>query len=190
MFDNIINMKHNLNKFKEELNYVLDWLRKEMSMIRTGSATTNLLDSVMVEAYGTKSQINQNASINIEDSKTIRIVPWDKSLIQSIEKAISLADLGVSTSVDGVGIRVIFPNLTTETREKLIKQAKAKLEEAKISSRNERNKIMKEIDEDKKSGELPEDDAKRVKDEVESLVKKSQEAFEELLSKKEQEILI
>lgn len=190
MFGNINNMRHNLNKLKEELNDVAEWLKKEMSTIRTGRATVNLLDSVMVEAYGNKSPINQNATISIEDPKTIRIVPWDKSLIQSIEKGINLADLGVSTSVDGVGIRVIFPNLTTETREKLIKQAKAKLEEAKISTRNERSKIMKEIDEDKKSGELPEDDMKRVKDEVESFIKKNHESLEGLLMKKEQEIMI
>ncbi|MCB9805604.1 ribosome recycling factor [Candidatus Nomurabacteria bacterium] len=183
-------MKHNINDFKRGLSDIEEWLKKEMSGIRTGRATINLLDSVMVESYGTKSPINQNATINIEDPKTIRIVPWDKSLIQAIEKSITVADLGISTSVDGEGLRVIFPNLTTETREKLVKQAKGKMEEAKISTRNERNKIMKEIDEDKKDGGLPEDDMKRAKDEVESLIKKSHDAFEDLLKKKEQEILI
>ena len=169
--------------FKKRTLEIIDWLEKELSKIRTGRATIALLDSVFVNAYGSRMPLNQNASISIEDPKTIRITPWDKGLIQEIEKGISLADLGVSTSVDGVGIRVIFPSLTTETREKLVKQGKVKIEEAKVSIRGERNKIMKEID------ELPEDDAKRRKDEVEKIIKETNEQFDLIAKRKEEEIM-
>lgn len=182
-------MKHNINEFKTQLADIEEWLKKELSGIRTGRATVTLLDSIHVEAYGTKTPLNQSANINIEDPKTIRIAPWDKSLIGEIEKAITKADLGVSTSVDGEGVRVIFPDLTTETREKLVKQAKAKIEEAKVSIRNARNKIMKDIDEDKKEAGLPEDDANRAKENVDSIIKTTQSNFDELLKKKETEIM-
>lgn len=178
-----------IQKFKTQMGEVTEWLKKELSGIRTGRATINLLDSVMFNAYGSKVPLNQNGSIAIEDPKTIKITPWDKSLIQEIEKGITLADLGVSTSVDGAGVRVIFPDLTTETRQKLVKQAKIKIEDAKVSIRSERNKIIKEIEEEKKAGSLPEDDAKRKEEEVDKIVKETQESFEGILKSKEEEIM-
>lgn len=182
-------MAYNFTSFKEKISGITDWLSKELANIRTGQATVMLLDSVLVESYGTRSPINQNASVNIEDAKTIRITPWDKSLVKEIEKAITLADLGVSTVVDGEGVRVIFPALTTESRQRLVKQAKTKVEEAKVSVRNERNKVAKQIEESQKAGELPEDDAKRAKDEMQKIVDESTNIFESKAKVKETEIL-
>lgn len=182
-------MVYDVQQCKAKLQDASEWLRKEFSGIRTGQATTALLDSISVEVYGAKSPINQNATITIEDPKTIRITPWDKSIIQIIEKAIMVADLGVSTSVDGEGLRVIFPNLTTETRQKLVKQAKLKAEEAKVSIRNERNKIMGDIDDAKKAGEKSEDDAKRDKDSVQKFVDEANKQIDEIMKAKEAEIM-
>lgn len=182
-------MAYDLSQFKTKVSGVGDWLKSNLSTIRTGRATITLLDNVMIDSYGTKTRLNQTANVTIEDPKTIRIVPWDKSVLTAIEKGISLADLGVSTSVDGEGVRVIFPSLTTETREKLVKQAKNKIEEAKVSLRNERNKIVKDIDDAKKNDGMPEDDAKRSKEDVDRLIREAQASFEELLAQKEEEIL-
>lgn len=182
-------MAYDFKEFKQKTDEVTDWLKKNLASIRTGRATITLLDSVLVDSYGSKTPLNQTSNLTVEDPKTIRIVPWDKSLITSIEKGITLADLGVSTSVDSEGVRVKFPDLTTETREKLAKQAKVRVEEAKVSLRNERNKVMKDIDEKKRSGGLPEDDAKRAEEELNKIIKEKNDSFDELGKNKEKEIL-
>lgn len=179
----------NTEDFKKKMKGIEDWLIQGLSSIRTGMATVRLLDSVMVDSYGTKTPLNQSANINIEDAKTIRVAPWDKSLMGEIEKGITKADLGVSTSVDEQGVRVIFPSLTTETRERLVKQAKVKIEEAKVSIRNDRNKVMKEVDDKKKSGEFAEDDVKRFKQDIDKIVKETQDGFDAIGKKKEAEIM-
>lgn len=177
-----------INTFKTKLEEVSKWLEKEFSNIRTGRATVTLLDGVMVENYGQKSPINQTASVNVEDPKTIRIVPWDKSLVSVIEKAIGDADLGVSVMSDAEGLRVKFPDLTSETREQLAKQANKKTEEAKITLRNLRGEIIKNFEKAEKDGEISEDELKRKKDEVQKLVDEKGKEFDEKLKAKESEI--
>jgi len=183
-----MSMTTDVNTLKIKLDEVSKWLQKEFSAIRTGRATITLLDDVMVEAYGTRSPINQTASINIEDPKTIRIMPWDKSVIKSIETAIQNADLGVSVMTDADGVRVKFPELTTETRENLVKQANKKTEEAKISVRNERGDVIKSLETSQKNGEISEDELKRKKDEIQKLVDEKNKEFDEKLKAKETEI--
>ena len=182
-------MAYDFKPFKQKIDDITKWLHKELANIRTGRASVAILDSVMVESYGAKSPLNQCASISIEDPKTIRITPWDKALITVIEKGISLADIGVSTSVDEQGVRVIFPSLTTETREKLVKQAKAKIEETKVSIRNERSKIVNDIQDKQKAGAMSEDEAKREKDQMQKIVDETVKSFDEIAKKKEQEIM-
>ncbi|MEA3399011.1 MAG: ribosome-recycling factor, partial [Patescibacteria group bacterium] len=120
---------------KEELEKIENWLKKEYLQIHTGQANPAILDSVSVDSYGTKMPIKNVASISIEDSKTIRISPWDKNQIKDMEKAILEADLGLSIISDGDGVRVIFPMLTTETRQNFVKLLKDKLEDARINVR-------------------------------------------------------
>lgn len=182
-------MAYDFSMFKKQLINIEDWLKKEFSGLRTGRATISLLDTVFVESYGSKMPLNQCASLSVEDPKTIRVSPWDKSLVGPMEKAISLADLGVSTVADGEGLRVIFPALTTETREKLVKVAKNKVEDAKISVRNDRATVIKEIEAAQKSGETPEDDAKREKDNVQKMVDDINIKLDVLFKQKEEEIL-
>lgn len=182
-------MSYDFSDFKKQLTSIEEWLKKEFSGLRTGRATVAILDSVFIEAYGSKMPLNQSASLSVEDARTIRVSPWDKTLVGPMEKAITLADLGVSTVSDGEGLRVIFPVLTTENREKLVKVAKNKMEEAKISVRNDRGDIIKSIETSQKNGELPEDDAKRAKDNVQKMVDDANRNLEELFKQKEQEIL-
>lgn len=181
-------MNTDINAFKQRLEEVGKWLSSEFSSIRTGRATVSLLDDVMVESYGTRSPINQVASISIEDPKSIRILSWDKGLVKSIESAITKADLGVSVMTDMEGVRVKFPDLTSETREQLVKQANKKTEEAKISVRNERGDIVKALEKLEKEGGISEDDLKRKKDEVQKLVEETNKSLDEKLKAKEIEI--
>ncbi|MBP9763462.1 MAG: ribosome recycling factor [Candidatus Pacebacteria bacterium] len=182
-------MSYDFSDFKKQIISIEDWLKKEFSGLRTGRASITLLDTVFIDAYGSKMPLNQSASLSIEDARTIRISPWDKTLVGPIEKAISLSDLGVSTVSDGEGVRAIFPVLTTENREKLVKVAKNKTEDAKVSVRTDRSTVIKEIETAQKAGELPEDDAKRDKETLQKLVDEANKNLESLFVKKEEEIL-
>src|SRR5438552_2254290 len=114
-------MAYNFSNFKTELKKVEEWLLKEYSQIHTGRASPAVLDSAMVSSYGSNMPIKNVAAISIEDPKTLRISPWDKSQVKDIEKAILASNLGLSVATDDMGLRVIFPHLTTETRTSLVK---------------------------------------------------------------------
>ena len=173
------------NNAKEQFKKSITWLEDMYAGIHTGRATPSVLDSVTVESYGAQQPIKNIGSIAIEDAKTLRIVPWDKNHIKDIEKGIMLADLGLSTSIDSDGIRVIFPMLTTENRQKLVKTLKEKLEDARISVRKIREEMLSMLKEDN----LPEDDARRSKDELQKIVDDTNSSLEAVFSKKENEVL-
>lgn len=176
-------MAYNTQNFKMELKNVGEWLSKEYSGVHSGRATPMILDSINVESYGSYMPIKNVASISIEDPKTLRIAPWDKSQIKGIESAISAANLGLSVVSDSDGVRAIFPMLTTENRARLVKILKEKLEEARISVRQER---QVEID---KIGDLPEDDQKRAKDDIQKCVDEANQNLEAIFAKKETEVM-
>lgn len=176
---------YNLDAFKKEATQAQEWLSKEYSQLHTGRANPVLLDGVMVEAYGMMSPLKNVASINIEDPKTLRVAPWDKNQIRDIERALHAANLGFSISPDDAGVRVIIPALTTETREKLVKIAKERLEDARITVRKARESILGQL----KEQALPEDTFIRAKDEVQKLVDAANTALEQLFKKKELEVL-
>lgn len=175
-------------EFDSQLSEVTNWLKKELSSIRTGRATVTLLDSVFVEAYGSKMPLNQTSSISQEDPKTIKVIPFDFKQSPSIEKAINEADLGVSVSNSSTGIRVIFPDLTSERRETLIKLASKKTEEAKTSVRIKRDDFKKTIQDQKKSSEISEDDERRILSRMQEKVTKANDSFESIFANKEDEI--
>jgi ribosome recycling factor len=110
-------MDYDFTAFTQAKEKVIEWINKELAGIRTGRASVNILDGVMVNSYGVKTPLNQTANLSVEDARSIRVNPWDKSIIPEIEKAIANLDLGVSTSADDEGVRVIFPELTTENRQ-------------------------------------------------------------------------
>jgi ribosome recycling factor len=179
---------YDFKEFDQELEEVIVWLTKELSAIRTGRATITLLDSVFVEAYGSKMPLNQVSSISQEDPRTLKITPFDFNQSPEIEKAINNADLGVSVSNSSTGIRVIFPELTSERREILIKQGNKKSEEAKVSVRAKRDEVKKELQDLKKNGSIGEDDERRYEEEMQKKVNETNEKIEEMFKKKEEEI--
>jgi ribosome recycling factor len=182
-------MDYDFTAFTQAKEKVIEWINKELAGIRTGRASVNILDGVMVNSYGVKTPLNQTANLSVEDARSIRVNPWDKSIIPEIEKAIANLDLGVSTSADDEGVRVIFPELTTENREKLVKLAKNKTEEAKVSLRNERSVVIKDIEQGVKDGEMSEDDGKRFKEQLQKMIDDTTKQIEDILSNKEKEIL-
>ena len=183
-------MTYDFSLFKQKTKGTEDWLIKELTGIRTGRATVSFLDAVKVDSYGSTMNLAGVASIVTEDSKTIRVTPWDRSQTQAIEKAITAADLGVSVTVDDKGLRVIFPELTGERRQQLVKIAKQKLEESKVALRRERGDISDDLNKKKKDGEMSEDEVMRSKTEMEKIVKECEAHLEELFAKKEKDILI
>ena len=174
--------------FSKRLTGITEWLTKEYTGIRTGQAAPALLDSVKVESYGAHMPINQVASIGIEDARTLRVSPWDTSMVPAIERAIKDADLGVSTVSDSSGLRVIFPDLTSERRAQLLKLAKAKLEEARVSVRAARDEVMKSLDVKQKAGEISEDDRFTKKESAQKLVDATNTKLEATYTAKESEI--
>lgn len=174
--------------FDERSKEAVEWLGKEFSGIRTGRATPALVDSIQVESYGARVPLNQVSSISVEDARTLRIAPWDAGLVKVIEKALTDANLGVSVASDDRGVRVGFPELTGERRASLIKLARAKLEEARVSVRQARDEAMKELDRKEKAGELGSDETFRAKEELQKHVDAVGAQCNEMLAKKEREI--
>lgn len=177
-----------MNDFETRLEEVSTWLANEYSGIRTGQATPALLDSVKVESYGSLMPVNQVASVGIEDARTLRVAPWDQGLIKTIETAIRDADLGVSVVTDSAGLRVIFPELTGDRRAQLLKLAKGKLEDARVSVRAARDEIMKSLDAQQKEGEISEDEKFSQKEDAQRKVDAANRSLEGLYEKKEAEI--
>lgn len=182
-------MSYDFSKFKSELQGVEEWLKGEFAKIRTGTATPSILDGITVESYGTKMPINQVASITTEGPKTLRVVPWDTSQLKAIEKAVLSSDLGLSVNLDDSGARISFPDLSAERRESLIKLARQKLEDAKVSLRTEREKVWDDLQKKEKDGEVTEDDKFRFKKEMEKIVDEFGKKLEEMVERKEKEIL-
>jgi len=176
-------MSYNTTNFKSELKKIEEWLSKEYMQVQTGRATPMILDSIMVESYGSFGPIKNIASISIEDAKTLRIAPWDKSQIRAIENAIQNANLGLSVLSDGEGVRAIFPMLTTENKTKLVKILKDKLEDARISVRKERQSAIDETE------DMTEDEVKRAKEEIQKYVDEANKNLEAIFDKKEVDLI-
>ncbi|MBI5134148.1 MAG: ribosome recycling factor [Candidatus Taylorbacteria bacterium] len=182
-------MQYNFTKLKTDLSATESWLQKELGAIRTNRANPSILDSVRVEAYGSDMPISGVASMTNEDPRTIRITPWDQALVKSIEKSITVANLGVSVAVDDKGVRVSFPELTSERRKEIVKMAKEKLEQAKIQVRKHRDAVNSDIDAKEKEGGMGEDEKFRFKADAQKLVDDCVKRLSDAMDKKEKEIL-
>ncbi|KKR46335.1 MAG: Ribosome-recycling factor [Parcubacteria group bacterium GW2011_GWA1_40_21] len=182
-------MLYDFSKLKSKTKEVEEWLKKEYTGIRTGMAAPALLDSVVVESYGSRMGIKEMASVSIEDARSLRVSPWDISQVAAIEKAITLANLGVSIRADEKGLRVLFPELTTERRTALVKVANAKLEEARVSLRSARDEVWSEIQKKERDGEMGEDDKFRLKTEMQKIIDDASKKLEEVVAKKDKEIM-
>lgn len=182
-------MAYDFNPFKKQLASAEDWLKKEFQQIRTGQASPAILDGVKVMVYGAPMALKEVASVLIEGARTIRIQPWDKAQVKEIEKAITLANLGVSTVVDGEGVRVNFPELTGERRAQIAKTAKDKLEQAKKEVRQHREAVVKDLTNKEKEGGYGKDEIFRLKNEAQKIVDDANKKLDEAFAKKEKEIL-
>ena len=164
-------------------------LKDSFNTIRTGRANAALFDKVRVDYYGTKSPLNQVATIQIPEARSVIIQPFDKSLISEIEKAILTADLGLNPSNDGKVIRISIPALTADRRKELVKQAKNMAENSRTSIRNIRRDGNDELKKQQKSGELTEDGLKAETDKLQKLTDKYIEEINKIYDVKEKEIL-
>ena len=182
-------MSFDVKKFKEEKEKIINFLKNELKSIQTGTATPSVLDMVLIEVYGSKSPISHLASISIESSANLLIVPYDKSTFKEIEKSINEANLGLSLSTDGSGIRVFFPKPTTESRQKMAKVIKEKLEEARVKIRGIREEQKKEIEKNSKEGEISKDEEKKMLEDLQKEVNQANVEVEDICSKKEKDIL-
>lgn len=182
-------MQYNFTSFKQQVNETAEWLSRELAGIHTGRASPALLDRVSVDSYGSRMAIPHVAAVTTEDPRTLRVVPWDKEQLKPIEKALNDANLGISVSADAEGIRISFPDLTTERRTQFVKIAKGKLEEARIALRAEREKTWGDIQEQERDGKMSEDEKFRGKDDLQKFVDEGNARLEALLDKKETEIM-
>jgi ribosome recycling factor len=177
-----------LETAKTQMEKTISHLEADLSKIRAGKANPQMLDSIMVDCYGSKSPLSSTASVNTQDSRTIIVQPWDKSMLTPIEKAIQAANLGFNPQNDGILIRIIVPPLTEERRKDLVKTSKAVGEEAKVSLRNIRKESIDKIKALQKTG-LPEDEAKSGETKMQTLIDEFSTKCDKHLSQKEKEIL-
>ncbi len=181
----IIDLK---KKFEENLNNTVSFLNKELVKIRTGKAHPSLFDGIKIDYYGNQTPLNQVASINIPDAKTIVIQPWDKSALSVIEKAILNANLGFTPINNGEIIRINIPQLTEERRKEYVKLAKMEGEKAKVSVRNIRRDYLEKLKKLEKEG-VPEDEIKKSEKEFQDIVDNAMKQIDSLIELKEKEIL-
>lgn len=181
-------MAYDFKPFEKKIAEVLDCAGKELSGVRTSRAAPSILDGISVESYGTRMQILQVANISVEDARTLRVTPWDMSNAKEIEKAITMANLGISVGADERGVRVSFPELTSERRVQLIKLAKEKIEETKTILRHARDDVWSDIQKKEKEGSMSEDDKFRAKEDMQKRVDAAHKHLEDMLARKEKEI--
>jgi len=174
---------------KRRMEEALDAIRREFATVRTGKATPALLDTVRVDAYGSKMPLNQVATINTPDASLIVVQPFDKSLLADIEKAIMSADLGLNPANDGNIIRVPIPPLNEERRKEYAKVLHKMAEEGRISIRHARRTVRDEIHEKVKEHEIGEDEGRRREEALDKLTHDYTEKIDELLKAKEEEVM-
>lgn len=174
---------------KQRMDKTVEAFRNEIAKIRTGKATTALLDGIKVDYYGTPSPLNQVGNVTVLDAHTIAITPWDKSMIQLIDKAILGSDLGLNPISDGTNIKIPIPPLTEERRKDLVKLVKKFGEEAKVALRNVRrdaNDHLKKMEKEKK---ITEDELKEAEKETQKLTDEHITKIDEIIKHKEKEIM-
>ena len=174
---------------EDRMEKALASLEREFAKLRTGRASTSLVDGIKADYYGTPTPISQMASVAVPDSRTITIQPWDKGGIAVVEKAILKSDLGLTPVNDGKIIRISIPPLTEERRKELVKVSRKYGEEAKVAVRNVRREAMDKFKAMKKAGELTEDDQKNLEEEVQKLTDKYVKVIDETCAAKNQEIM-
>jgi len=178
----------NVSDFKPDFSKVIDFLKSDLLSLRTGRASSAMVENIQVEVYGARQPLKATASISVADPKTLNIEPWDKSVLASIEKAIRDSGLGINPVNDGRLIRLALPELTVERRQELIKLLHQKLENARISIRKVREEARELITEEEKNGNMGEDERYRLQEELDKMVKEMNDQIKSIGEQKEKEI--
>ena len=171
------------------MDKTLEALRTELSKVRTGKATTALLDGVKVDYYGNLTPINQVGNITVLDPHTLSVTPWDKSMVQAVDKAILEANLGFNPISDGTNLKIPIPLLTEERRKDFVKIVKKFGEDSKVAIRNVRRDANDHLKKQQKDKKLSEDELKQAEDEVQKLTDQHIKTIDEILKNKEAEIM-
>jgi ribosome recycling factor len=178
-----------IDEAKKRMEETLDAVRREFNTVRTGKATPALLDTVRVDAYGSKMPLNQVATVSTPEPSLLVVQPFDKSIMQEVERAIMTADLGLNPANDGAVIRVPVPSLNEERRKEFVKLLHKMAEEGRISLRHARRETREEIHELVKNHEIGEDEGHRREEELEKITHEYTDRIDELLKKKEEEVM-
>ena len=173
----------------EHMDKSLEALKRDFASLRTGKVTTNIVDNIKVDYYGTPTPLNQVGSVIATDATTISITPWEKNLLSDIERAIQEANIGVNPNNDGDFIKLFFPPMTSEQRQEIVKQAKAMAEHARVAIRNIRKDANNKIKKLEKDKEISEDESKRAHDEIQKITDDHIGMVDELFKSKEADIL-
>lgn len=173
---------------KEHMDKAVEHLDNELIRIRAGKANVHILDGVMVDYYGTPTPLNQVSNVSTPDAKTIMIQPWEKSMIDPIEKALMQSNVGITPGNNGEVIRLVVPQLTEERRRDLVKKVKHEGENARVSIRNSRREANEEYKQMQKDG-LSEDEAKTAEDNIQKLTNDYSERVDKIMEAKEEDIM-
>ena len=174
-----------IREYEEKMKKSVENLREDYTTIRAGRANPHILDKIKVDYYGTPTSLQQVANISVPEARMIQIQPWEASLIKDIEKAILVSDLGLTPNNDGKVVRLIFPELTEE----LAKDVKKKGDNAKVAIRNVRRDANDAIKKENKAGDISDDEAKNLEDEVQKLTDKYVAQIDKAIEEKSAEIL-
>ncbi|HUZ09227.1 MAG TPA: ribosome recycling factor [Acidimicrobiales bacterium] len=178
-----------LDDAREKMAKAIDHVRSEFSAIRTGRATPALVESLVVDYYGTATPLRQLAGFSVPDAMLLVVSPYDKGSLGAIEKAIQSSDLGINPTNDGTVIRLAFPPLTEERRKDLVKVVRHKSEEGRVAVRNVRRSSRHDLDALEKEGTLSSDELERIEKDLDKLTHEQVVAIDQLLAHKEQELL-
>ena len=181
-------MEQVLERTEDKMQKTLNALTYDFSMIRAGRANPKLLEKISVSYYGAPTPLPQVANVSVPEARMILIQPWDRSLIKEINKAILASDIGITPSDDGQSIRLVFPELTGERRQELVKDCKKKAENAKVAIRNIRRDAMEEVKKMQKASEITEDDEKDLEGKIQKATDKFIKEIDDETEKKAKEI--
>jgi ribosome recycling factor len=178
-----------LQAFDSKMGRAVEAMERDFGALRTGRASTVLVERLQVEYYGTMTPLNQLASLSVPEAHTIVIQPWDRSVLGGIERAIQKSDLGLVPNVDGTVVRLNIPQLTEERRKDLVRLVHKRMEDARVEIRNHRREATEEIRRREREGDVGADEARREQDRIQQLTDRWTDEVERLGKAKEQEVL-
>lgn len=178
-----------IKETEQRMHKSLEALKQEFAKLRSGRAHPTLIEHIMVDYYGNPTPLNRVANVNVEDARTLLVVPWEKTMVKPIEKAIMTADLGLNPATSGTNIRVPLPPLTEQRRKELVRLAKQEAENSKVSVRNVRRDANNQVKDLLKEKQISEDEERRTEDVIQKLTDKIIAEVDALFSHKEKDLL-